>query len=92
LCVTRKYTSVKFLNSLKTYTMKKTIFITGATSGIGEACARLFATQNYRLVICGRRKEALEALKNELSNQTEVYSLIFDVRNYQEVENAVQSS
>jgi len=71
--------------------MKKTIFITGATSGIGEACARLFATQNYRLVICGRRKEALEALKNELSNQTEVYSLIFDVRNYQEVENAVQS-
>ena len=72
-------------------TTRKTIFITGATSGIGEACARTFAQQKHRLVLCGRRKEVLEQLKAELSLKTEVYSLIFDVRNYQEVETAIQS-
>ena len=69
----------------------KTIFITGATSGIGKATAETFAKQGHRLIICGRRKEVLEQLQIELSNITEVYSLIFDVRNQQEVENAIHS-
>ena len=69
----------------------KIIFITGATSGIGKATAETFAKQGYRLIICGRRKEVLEQLQIELSNITEVYSLVFDVRNQQEVENAIYS-
>ena len=71
--------------------MKKTIFITGATSGIGKATAEIFAKQGHRLIICGRRKEVLDNLQIQLSNITEVYSLIFDVRNQQEVENAINS-
>ena len=69
----------------------KTIFITGATSGIGKATAEIFAKQGHRLIICGRRKEVLEALQIQLSNITEVYSLVFDVRNQQEVQNAINS-
>lgn len=69
----------------------KTIFITGATSGIGKATAEMFAKQGHRLIICGRRKEILENLQIQLSNITEVYSLIFDVRNQQEVQNAINS-
>lgn len=69
----------------------KTIFITGATSGIGKATAEMFAKQGHRLIICGRRKEILENLQIQLSNITEVYILIFDVRNQQEVQNAINS-
>lgn len=71
--------------------MKKTIFITGATSGIGKATAEIFAKQGHRLIICGRRKEVLENLQIELSNFTEVYSLVFDVRNQDEVQIAINS-
>ena len=67
--------------------MNKTVLITGATSGIGKACAELFSAQGYRLIITGRRKERLEELKNELaSKNTEILSLNFDVRNYDEVQ------
>lgn len=69
----------------------KTIFITGATSGIGKATSEIFAKQGHRLIICGRRKEVLENLQIQLSNFTEVYSLVFDVRNQQEVQNAINS-
>ena len=71
--------------------MKKTIFITRATSGIGKATAEIFAKQGHRLIICGRRKEVLDNLQIQLSNFTDVYSLVFDVRNQQEVENAINS-
>jgi len=69
----------------------KTIFITGATSGIGKATAEIFAKQGHRIIICGRRKEVLDNLQIQLSNFTEVYSLVFDVRNQQEVQNAINS-
>ena len=71
--------------------MKKTIFITGATSGIGKATAEIFAKQGHRLIICGRRKEVLDNLQIQLSNFTDVYSLVFDVRNQKEVQNAINS-
>ena len=71
--------------------MKKTIFITGATSGIGKATAEIFAKQGHRLIICGRRKEVLDNLQIQLSNFTDVCSLVFDVRNQQEVQNAMNS-
>lgn len=53
--------------------------ITGATSGIGEATARLFAQKGLKVIICGRRKERLDKLQNELSDYTAVYQLCFDV-------------
>ena len=71
--------------------MKKTIFITGATSGIGKATAEVFAKQGHRLIICGRRKEVIDNLQIQLSNFTDVYILVFDVRNQQEVQNAINS-
>ncbi|MDV7696650.1 SDR family NAD(P)-dependent oxidoreductase [Chryseobacterium soli] len=69
----------------------KTIFITGATSGIGKATAELLAKQRNRIIICGRRSEVLESLKTELSVFTEIFSLRFDVRNLEEVETAINS-
>lgn len=69
----------------------KTILITGATSGIGKSTAELLARQGNRIIICGRRNEVLESLKTELSQFTEIFSLIFDVRNLAEVENAINS-
>lgn len=61
--------------------MKKTALITGATSGIGRACAEKFAEAAYRVIITGRRAEKLAQLEAELINKgTEVLVLIFDVR------------
>lgn len=69
----------------------KTAFITGATSGIGKATAQLFAKNNIRLVLCGRRGDRLEQLKDELSQVTQVTTLQFDVSNRKEVFNAIAS-
>ena len=72
--------------------MKKTAFITGATSGIGEACARKFAEGGYRLIITGRNAEKTEALKTALeANGTEVRSLVFDVRDAAAAKAAAES-
>lgn len=68
----------------------KTIFITGATSGIGKATAEIFANQGHRLILCGRRQEILDQLKAQFS-KNEVHTLAFDVRNQQEVEKAIAS-
>jgi 3-hydroxy acid dehydrogenase/malonic semialdehyde reductase len=59
--------------------MKRTALITGSTSGIGEATARLFAKNNIDLILCGRRKEKLAALENELKSLVSVKTLSFDV-------------
>ena len=71
--------------------MKKTVFITGATSGIGEACARRFAQGGYDLVITGRNQAKLEKLAQELSVGAEVATLVFDVRNREAATAAVAS-
>jgi NADP-dependent 3-hydroxy acid dehydrogenase YdfG len=60
--------------------MGKTVFITGATSGIGLACAELFAQADYRLIICGRRIERLLQFKEKHSKKL-IHHLVFDVRN-----------
>ncbi len=73
--------------------LKKTILITGASAGIGEACAHIFAKNNFRLIITARRKDRIEHLKTVLEKeyQAEVHTLVFDVRNKIEVENAINS-
>jgi len=69
--------------------MDQYIFITGASSGFGEATARLFAKRGWSLILLARRKERLLALKEELSNQVEVIVLSCDVREEQSVNNAI---
>ena len=71
--------------------MKKTALITGATSGIGRATAELFAANGIHLIICGRRQERLETLKQQLSKKTRVATLSFDIRERQAVFGAVAS-
>jgi len=67
--------------------MGKTVFITGATSGFGEACARLFAQNNNTLILTGRRKERLERLENELA--VDCHIITQDVRDKEAVKNDI---
>ncbi|MFN8282914.1 MAG: SDR family NAD(P)-dependent oxidoreductase [Chitinophagales bacterium] len=71
----------------------KTILITGATAGFGEATAKLFAQNNWNLIITGRRKERLDKLEQELKStyNVDVLSLCFDVRKLDEVKTAIAS-
>ena len=72
--------------------MKKTVFITGATSGIGLGCARKFAANGDRLILNGRNLEKLQAICQELAAQgTETYALPFDVRDREAASQAVAS-
>jgi len=68
---------------------KRIVLITGATSGIGEATARLLARNDFRIILCGRRQDRLNALKSEIAKLTEVTTLSFDVRDQKEVERSV---
>ena len=69
----------------------KTVLITGATSGIGQACARLFAQHKYQVILCGRREDRLAELQDELSALTNVCTLNFDVSKKKAVSNAISS-
>lgn len=72
---------------------KKTVLITGASSGIGEGCARKFAMNGHRVVLNGRNVEKLEAVKAELEQeyQAEVLLLPFDVRDRRAARQALDS-
>jgi NADP-dependent 3-hydroxy acid dehydrogenase YdfG len=73
--------------------MNNITLITGATSGIGRACAARFAREGHNLIITGRRKERLDKLADELQNNHNIKVLVlnFDIRNQKEVEKAVSS-
>jgi putative serine 3-dehydrogenase len=72
--------------------MRKIVLITGATSGIGEACARKFAQGGYDIIITGRRAQLLANLKKELEAEgVRVLALTFDVRNRNAATAAINS-
>ena len=73
--------------------MNKIVFITGATSGFGEACALQFAEAGYDIIINGRREDRLQQLKKGLEEKfsVRVLPLPFDVSNRQAVFNAVDN-
>ena len=69
---------------------KKIVMVTGATSGIGEACARKFASGGYNVIITGRRGEKLDELRRELESMgAEVLAMQFDVRERESARKAV---
>jgi 3-hydroxy acid dehydrogenase / malonic semialdehyde reductase len=65
--------------------------ITGATSGIGNATARLLAHHHFDLILCGRRIDRLKSLEEQLSSVTKTHTLSFDVQNHDEVKLAIAS-
>ena len=74
--------------------MNKTVLITGATSGIGKACAVRFAQGGYDIILTGRTKEKVSAAEKEILSlcpNIETYPLIFDVRDKGAAQKAVMS-
>lgn len=70
---------------------KRIALITGATSGIGAATARLLAKNNFKLILCGRRVDRLQTMVDELKSSTEIHTLSFDVRDQQATAKALQN-
>ena len=62
----------------------KTIIITGASAGVGAACARAFATQKANLVLVARGQQGLDIIEKELSAQTKVITVAMDVSNVEQ--------
>ena len=72
--------------------MKKIVLITGATSGIGEACARKFAQNGDKVILTGRNQVRMTAIADELKAQgAEVLTLMFDVRDREAARQANES-
>ncbi len=69
----------------------KTVIVTGASAGIGEACAIAFAKEGARLILTGRREERINELAAKLKQDfgTETLAIAFDVRNIDEVKKAM---
>lgn len=69
----------------------KTILITGASSGFGAACARIFATPGNRLILAARRIDHLLKLQDELGASAEIHIIPLDVRKREAVQGAIDS-
>jgi NADP-dependent 3-hydroxy acid dehydrogenase YdfG len=71
--------------------MNKIVFITGATSGFGEACAHTFAANNYNLILNGRRVDRLQILQQNLRDKynADSYLLPFDVQDQHAVSDSI---
>ena len=71
----------------------KTVFITGASSGIGKACAELFAKEKANLILTARRIDRIKNLAKRLEKENKINTkcIKLDVRNYEQVEEAISS-
>lgn len=69
----------------------KYVFITGATSGFGQACAKIYASNGWNLILTGRREDRLLILKKQLCelHTIQVETLKMDVRDQKDVENKI---
>lgn len=73
--------------------MNKTVLITGATAGFGEACAHEFASNDWNVVITGRRNDRLRTVAEEIRSRynVKVTELCFDVRDIDDVNRAIDN-
>ena len=71
--------------------MSRIALITGATSGIGKATAEAFANVGIDLILCGRRQDRLNELSTKLAQYVKTMTLLFDVRDYAAVSQAIGS-
>ena len=71
--------------------MSKTVLITGATSGIGLACAHQFANGDFNLIICGRRAARLREFQETYQKDNNILTLEFDVRDQGQVIQKINS-
>ena len=69
---------------------KKTVLITGATSGIGKSTAYRLSDSKMKLIICGRRREVLDKIREDLSKLTSIITLCFDVSDNNQVKKAIE--
>lgn len=81
------------MTTMKTSLLNKTVFITGASSGIGKACAEQFSAQGAKLILTARRGEKLTKLTQMLQNiyKNEILTLTLDVQNKEAVVNTIQT-
>lgn len=72
--------------------MKKTVLVTGATSGIGQSCACRFAREGWRVILTGRKADVLAEVADKCQKfGAETYTLLFDVRDREACMAAVES-
>lgn len=86
----RSKSVISYFISMK---MSKIVCITGATAGIGKACAYTFASNNYNLILTGRRTDRLQSIAEELTQKysVQVNTITMDVRSREEVEKGFYS-
>ncbi len=70
---------------------KPIVLITGATAGIGDATAEILAKNNFDLILTGRRNDRLEKIKSRLGESCRVHTLCFDIRDRNQVDEAIES-
>lgn len=85
----------KLMNKLanRTSLKNKIVFITGASSGIGAACAKYFAEQGANLILCARRADKLQALSDKLHKQftVKIKTLVLDIRDKLQIDQQLHS-
>src|SRR5215216_4857903 len=70
----------------------KTVIVTGASSGIGKACAIEFAKRGANVVLAGRNQDALEKVRAQISSVSKVISVVTDVSREEDCKNLIETA